>query len=209
MLRRIIFDLDFTLIEWKKEYPLLLKDILEEHNLDIDYKIIDDVIESQEVIYDHLSKEQLLFDINKNTNIEVPMSLLDEILERQKLLSDYDEKLIDLLKYLSKKYEIVVLTNYFKDTQQGRLEHAGLMSYIKEVYGGDTIKRFKPYPDGFIKAMGNHSANECLVIGDSVRCDINGAKEVGIPTILFDSRKKYLDYQGKKIDSLYELKEML
>lgn len=209
MLKRIIFDLDFTLIKWKDEYPLLIKDILTEHNLDIDYKIIDDAIELQEEKYDCLSKEQILLDANANLDINISMDLLDEILQRQKVLSDYDEDTIKVLKYLSKKYEIVVLTNYFKEIQEGRLAHAGFMPYIKEVIGGDSIKHFKPHPDAFIAAMGPYNANECLVIGDSVRCDINGAKNVGIPAILFDTRKKYPDYQGKRINSLSELKEML
>jgi len=209
MLKRIIFDLDYTLIYWKDEYPLLIKEILKKHNINVDYRIIDEIIESMEVKYETLSKDILLRDVQEKLNDKITMDIIDEIFEGQKKLSDYDENLIELLKYLSSKYEIVVLSNYFTSVQKGRLEHAGLLPYISEVYGGDMIPKFKPDASGFIKAMGNHLATECLVIGDSVRCDINGALNVGIPAILYDSRGKYPDYQGKKINSLYELKEML
>ena len=209
MLKRIIFDLDFTLIIWKDDYDWAVKEVLKEHNLDIDYSIIDKELESQELKYDHLSKEQLLNDINEKLDKKIPMSILDEIIKKQELLSEYDAELVELLKYLSSKYEIVVLSNYFTSIQQGRLEHAGLMPYIKEVIGGDMIEKFKPHESGFIKAMGPHSAGECLMVGDSVRCDINGASEVGMKSILVDSRHKYADYGGWRVESIYDLKEML
>lgn len=209
MIKRIIFDLDNTLIMWLDHYPLLLKDILKDNNLDIDYLIINRAIEAQEINYDYLTKEQLLHDINVNLEKPVSMSLVDEILERQKVLAEYDESIIDVLKYLASKYEIVVLTNYFKDTQEGRLKTAGLLPYITEVIGGDTVNKIKPNAEGFIKAMGNHTANECLMIGDSINIDIKGAKNVGIPTVLMDKENRYSDYQGKRITNLEELKEML
>ena len=209
MLKRIIFDLDDTLVVWKSDYSLLLKKILEEKNIDMDYLIIDNAIEAQEIKYDYLSKEQLLSDINAGLDKKVTMDLVNEILERQKVLSEHDEKTIDVLKYLASKYEIVVLTNYFKDTQEGRLEHAGFMPYIKEVFGGDTIGKTKPNAAGFIMAMGDYTAGECLMIGDCLPIDINGAKNVGIKTILIDRNNKYPNYQGTKITNLEELKEML
>ena len=209
MLKRIIFDLDFTLLIWKDEYVLNIKRVLEKYHIDSDYKEIDEQIDAQEVIHDNLSKEQLLLDINAKIKEPVSMDILNEILENQKELSDVDVELIDLLKYLSSKYELVVFTNYFTDIQQARLEHAKLMPYIKEVIGGDMIEKFKPHESGFIKAMGPYTAAECLMVGDSVRCDINGAKEVGMKSILVDCRHKYADYDGWKVESIYDLKEML
>ena len=209
MLKRIIFDLDFTLLMWKEEYSLNIKTILAKHNIDIDYKLVDDMIDAQEVTHDNLSKEQLLLDINDKVSKDITMDILDEILNAQKDFSEVDMELIDVLKYLSSKYELVVFTNYFTDIQQGRLEHAKLMPYIKEVIGGDMIEKFKPHESGFIKAMGPYTAGECLMVGDSVRCDINGAKEVGMKSILVDCRHKYANYDGWRVESIYDLKEML
>ena len=209
MLKRIIFDLDNTLIEWKDEYTLNIKNVLEKHNIDVDYMVIDGVIESMEVKYDTLSKEQLYKDICHKIDNKITMDILDEILIGQQSLSEYDEKMIDLMKYLSSKYEIVVLTNYFTYVQEGRLKHAGILPYIKKVYGGDIIPKIKPDASGFIMAMGDNIATECLFVGDSIIRDINGAKNLGIPTILVDLNDKYKDYKDKKIKSVLELKEML
>ena len=71
------------------------------------------------------------------------------------------------------------------------------------------IEKFKPHASGFIKAMGPYTAAECLMVGDSVRCDINGAYEIGMKSILVDCRHKYPDYEGWKVESIYDLREML
>ena len=209
MFKRIIFDLDFTLIMWKDEYSLNIKNVLDKHHIDVDYHEINNIIEAQESIHDNLSKEQLLIDINNSIKKPITMDILDEILNDQKSFSEVDLELIDVLKYLSSKYELVVFSNYFTDIQKARLEHAGLMLYIKEVIGGDIVEKFKPHTSGFIKAMGPYTAAECLMVGDSVRCDINGAYEVGMKSILVDCRHKYADYDGWRIESIYDLKEML
>ena len=64
MIKRLVIDLDNTIILWKDEYTSALKKVMKEYNLDIDYKIIDDLIESQEKKYKTVTKEQLLLDIN-------------------------------------------------------------------------------------------------------------------------------------------------
>lgn len=209
MFKRIIFDLDYTLIMWRDDYSPRIKEVLDKHHINVDIDDIDNVIVSQESIHDNLSKEQLLIDINNNISKTITIDILDEILEFQKSFSEVDQELIDVLKYLSSKYELVVLSNYFTEVQKARLEHAKLLPYIKEVIGGDMVEKFKPHASGFIKAMGPHSAAECLMVGDSVRCDINGAYEVGMKSILVDCRHKYADYDGWRIESIYDLKEML
>jgi len=62
MLKKIIFDVDNTLILWKDEYVLALKDAVEEFNINVDYKKIDNIIESLENKYEILTKEDFLKD---------------------------------------------------------------------------------------------------------------------------------------------------
>ena len=44
MIKKLIFDLDNTLIIWKDEYSLELKYLLEEYKVDTDYKKVDKII---------------------------------------------------------------------------------------------------------------------------------------------------------------------
>ena len=58
------------------------------------------------------------------------MDFVDCLFENQSVLIDIDDSTIGTLKYLSKKYELVILTNYFKEVQEKRLENAGLIKRI-------------------------------------------------------------------------------
>ena len=48
MIKKLIFDLDNTLIIWKDEYSLELKYLLEEYKIDICYKKVDKIIDDLE-----------------------------------------------------------------------------------------------------------------------------------------------------------------
>lgn len=210
MLKRIIFDIDNTLIRWQDKYCQALSDTVDYFNLGIDYKIIDNVLGEQEKICEILSKERLLSDINKASNLNLNMNFIDEFFRRQTKMAELDEEeLIETIEYLSNKYELVVLSNWFKEVQQGRLETIGIAKYFSHVYGGEE-GRIKPHKDAFIRACGPYSPKECIMIGDSYEFDIIGAKNVGIPVIQvdlvnqIDTEKEY-----KIIKKISELKEML
>ena len=210
MIKRLVIDLDNTIILWKDEYTSALKKVMQEYNLDIDYKIIDNIIESQEKRYKNITKEQLLLDINNECKINLGMDFIDKLLEYQKdLASEKDEKLIDLFAYLNSKYELVLLTNYYTETQVGRLKKLGIDIYFNEFYGGDIIT-LKPDPKAFYKAIGKNKPEECIMIGDSIEYDINGALNIGMNVILVDLLDKIKEKKEYKIiKDLYELKNIL
>ena len=103
MIKKLIFDLDNTLIIWKDEYSLELKYLLEEYKIDICYKKVDKIIDDLEYKHDTISKEILLNDINNNLNLNLDISFINELEKRQSKLSFIDNDLIDVLDYLSKK----------------------------------------------------------------------------------------------------------
>ena len=65
MIKKLIFDLDNTLIIWKDEYSLELKYLLEEYKVDTDYKKVDKIIDDLEYKHDTISKEILLNEIEQ------------------------------------------------------------------------------------------------------------------------------------------------
>lgn len=118
MIKKLIFDLDNTLIIWKDEYSLELKYLLEEYKVDTDYKKVDKIIDDLEYKHDTISKEILLNDINNNLNLNLDISFIKKLEKRQSKLSFVNNDLIDVLDYLSKKYELVILSNYFTNIQK-------------------------------------------------------------------------------------------
>lgn len=209
MIKKLIFDLDNTLIIWKDEYSLELKYLLEEYKVDTDYKKVDKIIDDLEYKHDTISKEILLNDINNNLNLNLDISFIDELEKRQSKLSFVNNELIDVLDYLSKKYELVILSNYFTNIQKNRLKNAKIDKYFTKVLGGDKIK-LKPRPEAFLKAVYPNEIFECLMIGDSLKMDIEGALNVGLKVIAVDYFNK-LPKSDKYIliDDIKKLKEIL
>lgn len=209
MIKRIIFDVDNTLIIWKKEYISALKKTMKDYNLHFSSKIIDDIINSLEHKYSTLSKEVLLKEINSNCHLNLDIEFVNKLFVEQGELAYEDEGVIDTLKYLSNKYELVILTNYFTEVQINRLKKAGILRYFKEIYGGDNIL-LKPRFEAFSKACGSLKKEECLMVGDNYDIDLKSAYDFGIKVIACDyfhvlpTSDKYI-----KITKISDLKGIL
>ena len=120
--------------------------------------------------------------------------------------TEEDKNIIPLLEYLSKKYELVILSNWFRYSQVKRLENLGIDKYFTDMVYADEVK-CKPHKEAFLKAIGNHKVIECLMVGDSMKIDIGGARQIGMDAILIDSKNKY-KYK-RKIKNINELMDIL
>ena len=204
MKKRIIFDLDNTLIMWQDKYKNAIKKTIEFYKLDVNYLEVDNIIESYEYKYDRYDKYMLLDLINKIFNLNLTIDFIDKWLYELGFMADISEESIDTLKYLFQKYELVVLTNWFKSSQIERLKTANIYKYFKEIYGGDEF--MKPSKESYYKALGNRKIEECIMIGDNIPIDLEGAQKIGLDTILI-SKVKQNKY--KQIEELKELKNIL
>lgn len=136
-MKALIFDVDNTLIELRSEYVSSVKDALEEMN----YNFPDDVInniyrlaDEHEKHFEKINKQELLEYINKNCNVNLPLEFIDrlEIKQGENVYDDPD--LIKVISYLSEKYDLYVVSNWFTKTQSTRLEKMGVLKYFKKIY---------------------------------------------------------------------------
>lgn len=205
-MKKIIFDLDNTLIKFDATYFLDYGKVLNGNYKDGErlYKIIGEY-ENLNKIYD---KEDLICFINSKMNTNYNISLINSLNDiiSNNWIYKLPDKLEDVLSYLYQKYELYVLTNWFTDCQEKRLENANILKYFKEVVGNDKYLS-KPNKDGYLYIIGNTKKEDVIMIGDSINIDIKGAKEVGINYILCDYDDKYKF--KNKIKSIIKLKEML
>ncbi len=209
-IKRLIFDLDNTLILWIDDYTSALRETMEYFKVDYDYLDINTIVNSQEELHEVMDKKELLNDINQACGLNLNMDFIDLLLENQKKLAIPNDKDLQVtLKYLSTKYEIVLLTNWYTDTQVGRLEIAGIAKYFKEFYGGD-LGNIKPHPDSFLRAIGSNKIEQCIMIGDSDYHDIEGAIELGMPVIQVDLKDKIKEERSYPvIKNIKELMDIL
>jgi HAD superfamily hydrolase (TIGR01549 family) len=211
-MKRIIFDIDDTILMWKSEYALYSIKIFDKYNIKYDSEFLkkfDNIIDNYTDKEYVLSKGKLLNAINTGLNTNFSFAFIDDVInEVNKCYEEASYELVSTLEYLSKRYDVVALSNWFSESQLKRLERAGIAKYFNNVYGPPDVL-LKPHPASFTTAMGPYRPNECIMIGDSIKDDMVTSKEVGMDTILCNLKKKNIEYSGKMIYKIEELKDLL
>lgn len=207
MIKKLIFDLDNTLIIWKDEYLEALKKTIKKYNINEDADYVNSLIDNYEDYYDKYDKEKMLEHINNNIKEKINMDFIDDFLIEIGYMSEPNEEVIDTLEYLSKKYELVVLTNWFKIPQTNRLKTAMIDKYFKEIFGGEDY--IKPNKEAFLTAAGNTKLEECIMIGDSYNIDVMGAYNTGIKPIFMNPKHKENKNKFQEIEKISDLKNIL
>lgn len=207
MIKKLIFDLDNTLIMWKDEYVDAIAKSISKFNIKCDPNYMSNLVDEYENYYDRYDKDLLIEFINERIDSKVDMNFINDFLYNIGFCGDVDDSVIDTLEYLSGKYELVVLTNWFTEAQSNRLMSAGIDKYFSKVYGGDLI--LKPEKQAFINAAGNTKLEECIMIGDSYNLDVMGAYNAGIKPIFMNPKHKENLNNFDEIEKLSDLKDIL
>lgn len=209
MIKKVIFDLDFTLMDWEDEYIFAITNAVNKLNLgynDEKIKELDYVLTTYEDVYPMYEKEKFCDYLNEKCGTNLPYEFVDMLIEEQtKCYREFTQTEIDTLEYLSSKYELMVLSNWFTYTQKKRLENAGILKYFSKVSGGDE-RELKPSLKAFDIV---DKKEECIMIGDSLKNDILPALEVGMQAIHITKNNAKKDLRYRQIRKLEDLKEML
>ena len=193
MKKRIIFDLDGTLVD-VVDFRESIRKTFEYFGLDYTQDNIEGYYQGMINYEDYFSyygfNEYYLF-LKKNCVIDFGPELIQHYISTPENLLPkcVDSNVFDTLDYLEKKYDLVVLTNYFRNTQIGRLRCLDLLSYFSQVYGGE--KYIKPDKRIFDNAIGPYRKEDCIMIGDNINKDYYGAITAGIDAVLIDPESKY------------------
>lgn len=153
---------------------------------------------------EYLRKNRFLFTIRRLglTDVELALRLEEEYMRitpaKTNLLPGVHETLTDL----AQRYELHILTNGFEDAQQFKLRNSGIRAYFSEVVTSDNAKATKPnkaifdFSERTVKSL----AHECVLVGDDLRADVEGALNAGWQAIHFHPNS-----DGKGVKSLPEL----
>lgn len=206
MTKVIIFDLDNTLIDWKPEYIKSLEFVLKDYNLDQETILkIDDILNNHTSLDETFNLNKVIDYINTYLNLNLPVKVLTDLSIAQKNNFEKDPKVNEVIEYLASKYDLYVLSNWFTETQKGRLENMGILKYFKDVIGGDK-NYYKPDKKAFQIILNKYQPQECIYIGDDLEKDIKPALELGMQAI-WKTKVKSSIYQT--IENLEELKNIL
>ena len=191
MIKRIIFDIDNTLIDWKAEYWDCLKYVFDELNLpyssEIKAKIqhaVDNYEDGTNFTY---TKESMMKAIEEELGYKLPESFFGIWIRYLGMCvpEKADDEVVYTLQYLKQKYDLVVLSNWFKKSQDERLKRLGLDKYFSTTYMTENIP-MKPNKEAFEIAKGPYEFSECVMVGDSLKTDVSGAVNANMNVIFYD-----------------------
>lgn len=210
MIKKIIFDLDNTLLflsdEWEENY----KRFVDKYNLSISanelFLSIGNFEKSMKNIV--VSKQKLSEYVSNDLSIDFTTNMILELLEiydNTSLLNT--DTIYDILNYLSEKYELIAYTNWFTDNQINRLKKYDLDKFFTKVYGWDILPK-KPSKEGLSEIIKNDNIENYIFIGDNIELDIVVPYSMGITTIFYN-RKNIKQNKYKEILKIEELKKVL
>ena len=205
MIKRLIYDVDDTLItnydfNPAKRSLLEMQGIYTKHNLQLMNKAFC-LYEQQ---YNNYNVNDYRRILEEYLNIKLSDTFMSVMFHTFSMCANpKDDKLIANLDNLSKKYELVLLTNYFETVQRKRLERIGINKYFKECYGEFLIK---PNEEAYFLACGTHNPEECAVIGDNLYLDVERPMELGLYSIWVNTKHKRLkEYPPYYVKSVKEI----
>ena len=207
MIKRLIFDVDGTLITGIK-FTDFVKNALKRVNAYSEENLANFMngIKTYETIYDNYNKKDYIEHMSKYINKKLDDEFLDIFFDELKYaIQPKSEELIHTISELSKKYEMVILTNYFSKSQLNRLNNLGIGKYFSECHGEKLIK---PNKNSYLNACGNNKPEECVMIGDDPILDIVSAQKYGLNTIFVNTKNIELkDINTVTVENVIEISE--
>ena len=203
MYKHLLIDLDDTLWDFKANSKVVMQEIFNDYEL-IKYY---DSFESFHAIYmeknhqlweqyakgeitkEYLSLERFLYPLRIAgvENEQLAKQLGEDFLHRTTMQTQLVEGAIELLDYLKNKYTLSIVSNGFVEVQYIKLRRSGLLPYFTHIFLSEEIGYQKPDIRFFQAVLTKIDAKntECLLIGDNLQTDIQGAKNANIDAILY------------------------
>jgi len=222
-IRHIFFDLDHTLWDFEKNSELTFQKIFQKHsvnaNLDAFLEVYKPINFKYWKLYreEKVTKSELRYRRLKEAFTAIHFQVDDTFIHN--LSHDYIEYLTtfshvfegahDVLEYLRHNYTLHIITNGFEEAQERKMKASNLRQYFTTVTNSEMVGVKKPNPKifNFALALADAKPEESIMIGDNLEADIQGAINVGMDAILFDSHVSN-SFHDKQVIHLMDLKAL-
>ena len=227
--KHIFFDLDQTLwdfetnsretlLELAHKYKLSEKgiDSIDEfiaHYIHINKRMWDEygkgLIDKNTLRYDRFHEALSKYEI---TDRAFSKNIANDYIANSPLKTNMFPHSIEVLKYLSEKYYLHIITNGFEEVQHIKINNCGIKHYFDQIITSERAGFKKPDIRIFQYSMNvvDASAPTSLMIGDSLEADIIGARGAGLHQVYFNpAGNKHEEDITYEIKSLRELIDFL
>lgn len=225
MIKAVLIDIDNTLLDFHKCAKESMCLAAEDFGIDFPENFFEIFTEINNRLWSEIEKGQLnrqgLFKI-RWTLIFDAMGIKADGPAFEEVFRDYIKRSAipvdganEILEYLSGKYYVSVASNSSFEQQRARLEKAGMMKFIRNIFTSEEIGFAKPSQEFFSacrKELSSFEKEEIILIGDSVTADIEGAKSYGFKTCWFNfagTPEKVCPSADFIIDDLIQIKDIL
>jgi putative hydrolase of the HAD superfamily len=221
-IRHVFFDLDHTLWDFERNSKLTFKIIFDKHDIPFDLDAFIEVYKPINFKYWNMYRNNQISSKNlRHERLKEVFSILNYPYDREMIdliaeeyinyLSEQIHLFPDansILNYLSKTYELHIITNGFEHIQHKKLRSSQIRHFFKTVTTAEGSGYKKPDRRIFDHALKAAKAErkESLMIGDSLEADIQGAKDFGMFTVFFGKKP---NFETAHIEQLSDLKNLL
>jgi putative hydrolase of the HAD superfamily len=231
MYKHILIDLDDTLWDFRRNSKIAMQEIYNDYELIKYYDSFEsfyDVYMTKnhqlweqyakgEITKNYLSLERFLYPLRivGCENVELAQKLGTDFLYRTTMQTNLVEGAIETLDYLkSKNYTLSIISNGFIEVQYTKLRRSGLLPYFTNIFLSEEIGYQKPDIRFFQAVLEKLEAkpSDCLVVGDNLQTDIQGAQNANINSVYFTNHSEISekDYPITPIiQNLIQLKNLL
>lgn len=225
-IQHVFFDLDHTLWDFEKNSALTFQEILPAAKVSVAIDSFLNVYIPINFSYwkkyreEKVTKKELKYLRLKETFDALKISIEDEVIHH--LADEYIAKLpnynhvfdgtFEILKYLKNKYQLHIITNGFEEIQTKKMKKSGIHDFFDVIITSESVGVKKPNKKVFEYALNkvNANASNCIMIGDNLEADIEGALNCGIQAIHFNSENSNtIPKNITSIHNLLDLKEYL
>lgn len=234
--KKILFDLDNTLVNDDENRKCAIKKLLKERNelitdekvksfIEIDNKWWKDRAEGKIKVPQNIKNEQKIIEwdraqrfikffngINYEEGVELNKKYFNYLSENIVPISNA----YNILEYLYKKqYDLYIVTNGPINLINNKLSVINTKKFIKEVFSAEEAGDMKPSSEFFEKFFSKiqyYEKNSMLIVGDELEKDVLGGIQNGIDSCWFNRNRQKNGTKYKpsyEINNLMELKKIL
>lgn len=220
----LLFDADNTLFDFDQANAYAFKCVCETFSLPFSEELYACYRRHNRAAWDKLdkgliAKERLVIERYENFLAEIGSPLDPAACNRVQLeglghCAFMIPHAVEVIETLSKTHRLFLVTNAVASVQKSRLARSPLAPFIEQAFISETAGASKPsraYFEYVFAHIDGITKENCLVIGDSLSSDIQGANNFDLPCCWFnpkgeENRKGLrINYEIKDLRELYDI----
>lgn len=199
MLKAVFFDLDDTLLDFRKAEAQALTGTLRRFGLDPSPENLERYHEINRQHWKMLEEGRITRAQVMVERFRLFLGELGADCPCEAVCEDYEENLgrghffvpgaEAVLERLAPRYALYLATNGTARVQRSRLESAGILPFFRRLFISQELGADKPSPAFFracFAAIPGLGPAETVMVGDSLTSDIRGARDAGLRTCWFN-----------------------